>query len=537
MKQLIITVVLLCAAIGLQAQDVQEEIRDNIHKTAAHHYAYPGPVQARLTPAPEGKKPFYISHYGRHGSRYCTTKEQYTKPYDVLAKADSLGKLTALGRDVMRRVATLGEEANMRWGELTPLGAQQHRQIAKRMFERFSEVFEGDPYIDAKSTPVIRCILSMENALTQLLTMNPRLRIRHDASNHDVYYMKYDDKALKAHRMDSAVMVRYQEYLDEYDHSEALMKKLFNDMTYVGEQVDARQLADALFQLASNIQNTESRKKITLYDLFSDDEIYEMWKVRNMAWYIKYGRCMLNGGKQPYAQRNLLRKMIEENDSYKKQIAEAFREKRGQADAKGKHVVIVGGGDTGNDCIATVLRQGCRSVTALEMMPQPPSERTADNPWPEWPRVAKTDYGQEEAALIYGGDIRKYQTTVKEFISGKGNELKAVKLVELTPEKDEKTGRLKMTEKAGSEYELKADVVLICAGFLGSEDYITKAFGVALDGRTNVLTDSGSHKTSKENVFVCGDMHIGQSLVVRAIREGRDCAKEVDLSLMGYSNL
>lgn len=315
MKQLIITVVLLCAAIGLQAQDVQEEIRDNIHKTAAHHYAYPGPVQARLTPAPEGKKPFYISHYGRHGSRYCTTKEQYTKAYDVLAKADSLGKLTALGRDVMRRVATLGEEANMRWGELTPLGAQQHRQIAKRMFERFPEVFEGDPYIDAKSTPVIRCILSMENALTQLLTMNPRLRIRHDASNHDVYYMKYDDKALKAHRMDSAVMVRYQEYLDEYDQSEALMKKLFNDMTYVGEQVDARQLADALFQLASNIQNTESRKKITLYDLFSDDEIYEMWKVRNMAWYIKYGRCMLNGGKQPYAQRNLLRKMIEEADS------------------------------------------------------------------------------------------------------------------------------------------------------------------------------------------------------------------------------
>ena len=315
MRHFIITVLLVCASVGVQAQNAYDEIRANIHKSAANHFAYPGPVQARLTEAPEGKKPFYISHFGRHGSRYCSDKKQYAMPYDVLAKADSLGKLTPLGQDVKRRLAVLNAEADQRWGELTPLGARQQRQIAKRMFERFPEVFEGAPFIDAKSTPVIRCILSMEYALTQLLVMNPRLRIRHDASHHDTYYMKYDDKALKAQRMDSTVKARYQTYVDEYDHSEQIVAKLFNDQQYMHEHVKMRKLADALFNLASNIQNTESRKKITLYDLFTDDEIYDLWKVRNMEWYIKYGRCLLNGGKQPYGQRYLLRKMIAEADS------------------------------------------------------------------------------------------------------------------------------------------------------------------------------------------------------------------------------
>ncbi|MBQ6675169.1 MAG: glutamate synthase subunit beta [Ruminococcus sp.] len=209
----------------------------------------------------------------------------------------------------------------------------------------------------------------------------------------------------------------------------------------------------------------------------------------------------------------------------------------GFVDTKGKNVIVIGGGDTGNDCVGTCVRQGAKSVIQLEMMPKLPDTRQPDNPWPEWPRVAKTDYGQEEAALIYGGDIRRYQTTVKEFISGKGNELKAVKLIELEAQRDEKTGRLKMTEKAGTESEVKADIVLICAGFLGVDDHIAKAFGTALDRRSNIASVNGTHLTSKERVFVCGDSRTGQSLVVRAIREGRDCAREVDESLMGYSNL
>jgi hypothetical protein len=145
--------------------------------------------------------------------------------------------------------------------------------------------------------------------------MNPRLRIRHDASAADVYYMKYDDKALKAHRMDSVVKAAYQVYVDKYNHHEELMTKLFNDQQYVRDSIDVSNLSILLFNLASNIQNTESRKKITLYDLFSDEAIYETWKVNNMLWYIKYGAYTLNGGKQPYGQRFLLRKMIQEADS------------------------------------------------------------------------------------------------------------------------------------------------------------------------------------------------------------------------------
>jgi hypothetical protein len=203
----------------------------------------------------------------------------------------------------------------MRWGELTPLGARQHRQIAKRMFERFPEVFEGSSCIDAKSTLSIRCILSMENALTQLVSMNPRLRIRHDASHHDLYYMKYDDKKLKAHRMDSTIKARYQKFVDQYDHRKEIMSKLFNDKKYVRDEIDASQLTLSLFDLASIVQNMESRKKLTLYDLFSDEAVYDIWRIKNMEWYINYGAYTPNGGKQPYGQRFLLRKIIEEADS------------------------------------------------------------------------------------------------------------------------------------------------------------------------------------------------------------------------------
>lgn len=205
--------------------------------------------------------------------------------------------------------------------------------------------------------------------------------------------------------------------------------------------------------------------------------------------------------------------------------------------AKGKNVMVIGGGDTGNDCVGTSIRHGAKSVLQLEMMPKLPDERTESNPWPEWPRVCKTDYGQEEAIGVFGHDPRVYQTTVKEFIADKKGDLKAAKLVKLAPEKDEKTGRMIMKEIEGSEYEVETELVLIAAGFLGSESYVTKAFGVNTDARSNVATAEESHKTNAENVFVCGDMHIGQSLVVRAIREGRDVAREVDESLMGYTNL
>lgn len=205
--------------------------------------------------------------------------------------------------------------------------------------------------------------------------------------------------------------------------------------------------------------------------------------------------------------------------------------------AKGKNVMVIGGGDTGNDCVGTSIRHGAKSVLQIEMMPKLPDERTADNPWPQWPRVCKTDYGQEEAIEVFGHDPRVYQTTVKEFLKDKNGNVKGAILVKLSPEKDKKTGRMIMTPVAGSEYKVDVELVLIAAGFLGSESYVTKAFGVETNARTNVATQPNSFKTNVDRVFTAGDMHRGQSLVVWAIREGRDAAREVDESLMGYTNL
>ena len=202
---------------------------------------------------------------------------------------------------------------------------------------------------------------------------------------------------------------------------------------------------------------------------------------------------------------------------------------------KGKDVLVIGGGDTGNDCVGTAIRLGAKSVTQLEMMPEPPKERTLQNPWPEWPRVLKTDYGQEEAIAVFGKDPRIYQTTVTEFIKDEKGNVKKAKIVKLAPEKDEKTGRMNMVPVEGTEEERPAQLVLIAAGFLGSQKYVTDAFGTDLNPRTNVLTKPEEYETSVPGVFVAGDMHRGQSLVVWAIAEGRKAAEAVDRSLMGSS--
>ena len=203
--------------------------------------------------------------------------------------------------------------------------------------------------------------------------------------------------------------------------------------------------------------------------------------------------------------------------------------------AKGKHVVVIGGGDTGNDCVGTVIRLGAKSVTQLEMMPKPAEERTPSNPWPEWPRVLKTDYGQEEAIEVFGQDPRVYQTTVEEYIKNSKGELCKIKTVDLESRKNEKTGRMEMCPVPGSEKIIPADLVLIAAGFTGAQDYIMDAFGVEKTPRGTVADKE--YETSVPKVFTAGDMRRGQSLVVWAIHEGREAAKAVDASLMGYTNL
>lgn len=205
--------------------------------------------------------------------------------------------------------------------------------------------------------------------------------------------------------------------------------------------------------------------------------------------------------------------------------------------ARDKNVVVIGGGDTGNDCVGTCIRHGCKSVTQLEMMPKAPDERTESNPWPQWPLVCKTDYGQEEAIAVFGHDPRIYTTTVKEFVKDKKGNLSKLITVSLESKVDEKTGKRMMVPVDGTEKEIPCELVLIAAGFLGTQKYVTDAFGVELNERTNIKTDADSYVTSVNGIFTAGDCHTGQSLVVKAIRQGRDCARAVDQYLMGYTNL
>lgn len=315
MKKIFLLCTVLCSCLIAEAQSARDEIKSDTHLSASNYLAYPGPTQGDLTPAPEGEKPFYLSHYGRHGSRYLINNDEYKRPYEILKAADEAGKLTPLGKDVLKRVKLIYDEAYKRLGELTPLGAIQHRQIAKRMYERFPEVFEGNAIIDAKSTIVIRCILSMENELQQLLLMNPRLNIRHDASEHDMWYMNFTDKELTSKRSNFETQRAYMEFVDKHRNYERAMGALFNDAEYMEKNVDAWRLNNYLFKLASNLQSTELHKRITLYDIFTDEEIYSNWQIENVRWYLSYGACPLNGGQQPFTQRNLLRTIIEEADS------------------------------------------------------------------------------------------------------------------------------------------------------------------------------------------------------------------------------
>ena len=198
-------------------------------------------------------------------------------------------------------------------------------------------------------------------------------------------------------------------------------------------------------------------------------------------------------------------------------------------DAKDRDVVIVGGGDTGNDCIGTVIRMGCRSVTALEMMPKPPVERAANNPWPEWPKTLRTDYGHMEAIEIFGADPRVFSTTVSRVMSHEGR-VSEIETVEVA------FANGKLVQKEGSEKTIKCDLLLIAAGFVGAEKLVPDAFGLSMTGRGLVATPEGRYATSIPGVFSAGDMRRGQSLVVWALAEGRACAEEIDEYLMGYRN-
>lgn len=305
---------LLWACAGTMcAQSAREEIKADVRLSASNYCAYREPQDVRLTPAPSGYEPFYLSAYARHGSRFQINPNEYREPLRVLQQADSVGALTPLGQQVLAVVDSVERMARGRYGELTPLGARQHRGIASRMYARFPQVFEGKADINARSTPVVRCILSMLNECCTLQGLNPQLRVTTDASAHDLYYMNDEYNRVTRYRGEKAAQASLRDFRSRQVKPDRLMRSLFADTAYVSRHVKAGRLMGQLFDLASNMQSLDTN--LDLYNLFTADECYDLWLRDNYDWYVNYGPSPLTRGKLPYTQANLLRNILDTADT------------------------------------------------------------------------------------------------------------------------------------------------------------------------------------------------------------------------------
>ena len=295
------------------AQTAREEIHENILLTGSNHVAYIAPTK-KLTPAPKGYEPFYMDHYGRHGSRWLIDKPDYTNPLEKMRKAKEDGKLTPLGLEVLEKLERFYPTTINRLGELSDIGEQQHHQIGKRMTENFPEIFAGKTAeLDARSTVVIRCILSMEAECEELAAFNPNLKIHNDVSESLQYYLNRDwDETLKEAVKPARKII--DEYKERYTHPERLCSTLFNDSAYwQAKDFRAGAFMRALFKVGNNMQSHSFGEDI--YSVFTEEEAYDQWRAKNIEWYLRYGPSPVTGSIMPFSQRYLLRNMIETADT------------------------------------------------------------------------------------------------------------------------------------------------------------------------------------------------------------------------------
>lgn len=295
------------------------EPTEKIRSMASNYYAYPYPANPlpELTATPEGYVPFHMEHYGRHGSRWHIGKNAYNRPIEYLLPAERNGKLTPRGKELLAQLRKIQNDAQGRDGELTQVGADQHRGIAKRMFANFPEIFADSARIDARSSVVIRCILSMDNELQELKAANPRLRITSDASAKDMEYIA--EEALGG--IDSAYFNAYVNYTkdvlkdfhrnhpDSYD----FLKVIVNDEQFAKDSLNSSSLLHYLFNIAANAQSHYDMP--APYDIFTEEEIANRWLYNNARWFLSDGNTRYNGKLQPYTQQNLLRNVIESADT------------------------------------------------------------------------------------------------------------------------------------------------------------------------------------------------------------------------------
>ena len=321
MKRLLLTIIVVATALagakaqGTKAVSVERELQSDVNRAAGMFYARSTAKTPKDTPAPKGKKPFYINHYACPGPYYLDKNEYYTETYTTLAKADTLGKLTPLGKDVLRRVGLLYNDAKNRDGELTVRGAQQSRTLVKQMVERFPDMFTPKGYYSVRSIVENRCIMTMQEGLLQLSAMQQPIVARSKASLQELRFMNPEDKELTSQRLDSITQLSYNRFVDLNSNNTRLMTSIFNDLQYVMSNVDVDNLVKRLYILAGNVQHSQVADKVNLFSIFTPEEIHQNWRKQNAWHYINYGGCTLNGGYQAYLQRATLRNMIHMGDS------------------------------------------------------------------------------------------------------------------------------------------------------------------------------------------------------------------------------
>lgn len=293
----------------------KDEIAANRYLAGSNYLDYDRQLSTKaLTPAPKGYEPFYMSHYGRHGSRWLIVDGDYARPLGTLRSAKEAGKLTPLGEETLKKLEDFYPTSDKRLGDLTTVGERQHHGIGKRMVQNFPEIFKArDLKIDARSTVVTRCILSMIAECEELAAANPTAQIHNDVSESLQYYLNqpWDGIVRQEGRNTGDKETNY--YSQKYTHPERLMKQLFNDQQWVYNNVNSGDFMRRLFDVATNMQSHDT--DIELLSLFTDEELYDQWRIRNIGWYLDYGASPVSGQKMPFSQHNLLRNIIETADT------------------------------------------------------------------------------------------------------------------------------------------------------------------------------------------------------------------------------
>ena len=312
---ILLSVLVVCTCSSSVAQGVIDIIKQHPGYASCNYDVYPDSITAKLTPAPAGKKPFYISHYGRHGSRYISNRSAYDTPYFMMLHADSLDELTPTGRQVLRHMNSIMRDTEGRWGELTGYGKRQMQSIGRRMVERFPEVLHPGANVTCISTIVPRCIESMGSAAMEMLQVCPQLHITMQASKRTQWYMNYQDRQLRPNFMTPEAQKAFDAYTATRMGNARLMELVFKNPDIVEEFVNQEDFSYYLMKMGLFQLNTNFNRNTNLIGLFNTNDLYRMWQVDNAYWYLQHGACKLNGGKQPYTQRYLLKQMIADADS------------------------------------------------------------------------------------------------------------------------------------------------------------------------------------------------------------------------------